>query len=459
MTGNLPFGFNPGDDDGTGSGSGGSGGSGANPFGAGGFDPANMDMAQFGAALQQLGAMMQSGGGDGSAVNWTLARDTARGLVAQAGDPSVSAIERREVEQALDLATLWLDPVTSFPATSSGGGAWSHSEWIEQTLPSWKRIVEPVAEKVNESMSGAMNADGGLPEGIPPEMAQMMGPLLGMARQMGAMMFGGQLGQGLGALAGEVLGAADVGIPLTEDNRAALVPRNVAAFGKDLGIDAEQVRLYLALREAASQRLFAHVPWLRSQLTAAVEAYAAGIHVDQERIQEAARDIDPSNPESMQEILASGVFVPDDTPEQKAALARLETLLALVEGWVDDVVTQAVSGRLPSADALRETMRRRRATGGPGEHTFATLVGLEMRPRRLREAAALWEAIRTERGAEARDELWGHPDLLPRADDLDGDDAIAAFVLRSAPLDLSAFDDLPAAPDEDGSDPDPSPDA
>ena len=165
MSGNLPFGFNPGDDDGTGD----SGGSGANPFGAGGFDPTNMDMAQFGAALQQLGQMMQSGGGDGSAVNWTLARDTARGLVAQAGDPSVSDVERREVEQALDLATLWLDPVTSFPATSSGGGAWSHSEWIEQTLPSWKRIVEPVAEKVNESMSGAMNADGGLPEGIPPE--------------------------------------------------------------------------------------------------------------------------------------------------------------------------------------------------------------------------------------------------------------------------------------------------
>jgi putative hydrolase len=446
MSGNLPFGFNPGDSDDSGDG-GGDGGSGTpNPFGPGGFDPSNLDMAQFGAALQQLGQMLQSGGAtDGSAVNWELARDTARGLVAQEGDPSVSATERREVEQALDLATLWLDPVTSFPATASGGGAWSRSEWIEATLPSWRRVVEPVAEKVNESMSG-MLPTGGLPEGVPPELAQMAAPLLGMARQMGAMMFGGQLGQGLGTLAGEVLGAADVGIPLTDDGRPTLVPRNVAAFGEGLGVDPEQVRLYLAIREAASQRLFAHVPWLRSQLTAAVEAYAGGIHVDRERIEEAARDIDLQNPESMQAVMASGVFVPDDTPEQLAALSRLETLLALVEGWVDDVTTEAASNRLPAADALRETMRRRRATGGPAERTFATLVGLELRPRRLREACALFDAVRVARGSEGRDALWEHPDFLPTAEDLDSPEAIEAFVVRSAPLDLSGLDDLPDAP-------------
>ena len=340
MSGNVPFGFTPDEPDDENKPASGPGGT---PFG---FDPASMDMTQIGAALQQLGAMMQSGGGDGSAVNWELARDTARGVVSQAGDPSVSAIERREVEQALDLASMWLDPVTTFPATSSGGGAWSRSEWVEATLPSWKRIVEPVAVKVNESMSG-MLPTGGLGEGLPPELAQMAAPLLGMARQMGSMMFGSQLGQGLGVLAGEVLGAADVGIPLTEDGRAALLPRNIAAFGEGLGVELDQVRLYLALRENAAQRLFVHVPWLRSQLTAAVEAYAAGIHVDRDRIEEAARGIDPSNPEAMQEVLASGVFVPEETPEQLAALARLEALLALVEGWIDDVVTQASEGRLP----------------------------------------------------------------------------------------------------------------
>jgi putative hydrolase len=441
MSGNLPFGFTPpGDGDDSGSGSGGT----PNPFGFGAGGPGGFDMAQLGEALQQLGRMMSTGGGDAGPVNWDLARDGARQLVVQEGDPSVNATERREVEAALDLASLWLDPVTSFPATASGGGAWSRSEWIEATLPSWKRIVEPVAVRANDSMASFM-PQGGLPEGLPPELMQMAGPIMGMAKQMGAMMFGTQLGQALGTLSGEVLGAADVGIPLTDDGRAFLLPRNIAAFGSGLGVADDEVRLYVALRESAAQRLFAHVPWLRSQLTAAVEAYAAGIHIDQDKIEEAARSVDPNNPASLQEAIASGVFVPDDTPEQKAALARLETLLALVEGWVDDVVSHAVAGRLPAADALREAMRRRRATGGPAEKTFETLVGLEMRPRRLREAAQLWDAIREARGPEGRDQLWDHPDLLPHAEDLDGDAAIAAFVERSKPLDLSELDATPPA--------------
>ena len=443
MSGNLPFGFSAGggDDDGSG-----------NPFGGGfdpgSFDPSNFDISQIGAALQQLGQMLQTGGGDSSPVNWELARDTARKIVSAEGDPSLTANQKREIEQALDLASLWLDPVTSFPATTSGGGAWSRSEWIENTLGSWKSIVEPVAVKVNGSMSDLMPTDV-VPEGLPPELMQTMQSLFGMARQMGSMMFGGQLGQGLGALSGEVLGAADVGIPLTTDGRAALLPANIDAFGEDLGVDLDQVRLYVALRESAAQRLFVHVPWLRSQLTAAVEAYAAGIHVDKAKLEELSTTIDPNDPESISRMLSSGVFTPEDSSEQVAALARLETLLALVEGWIDDVVTQAATGRLPGVDRLGESMRRRRASGGPAERTFATLVGLELRPRRLREAAELWSSVRLARGAPARDELWAHPDLLPTSDDLDGQDAIAAFVRRSAPLDLSGLDDLPAAPRED----------
>lgn len=94
----------------------------------------------------------------------------------------------------------------------------------------------------------------------------------------------------------------------------------------------------------------------------------------------------------------------------------METALALVEGWVDEVVDAAARGNLPHADALRETVRRRRAAGGPAEHTFASLVGLELRPRRLREAAALWAALTEARGPAGRDALWRHPDLVPTAE-------------------------------------------
>lgn len=206
----------------------------------------------------------------------------------------------------------------------------------------------------------------------------------------------------------------------------------------------EEVRLFLALREAAHHRLFGHVPWLRQHLFGAVEAYAAGITVDMTKLREAMPDIDINNPEALREALAGEtLFRPEDTPQQKAALARLETALALVEGWVATVVSAAAESRLVHGAALAEAIRRRRATGGPSERTFATLVGLELRPRMLREAAVLWAGLTDARGVDGRDALWAHPDLLPTAEDLEDPDA---FVRGSTDLDISDLEER--APEE-----------
>jgi putative hydrolase len=153
------------------------------------------------------------------------------------------------------------------------------------------------------------------------------------------------------------------------------------------------------------------------------------------RLQEAMPDVDITNPEAISEALSGeGLFRPEDTPAQKAALTRLETALALVEGWVATVVSAAATERLTHADALAEAIRRRRATGGPAERTFATLVGLELRPRRLREATAIWQGLTEARGIDGRDALWAHPDLLPTADDLENPDA---FVRGQPEFDIS----------------------
>src|SRR5262249_28260960 len=162
-----------------------------------------------------------------------------------------------------------------------------------------------------------------------------------------------------------------------------LVPANIDVYGRGLEIDADQVRLYVALREAAHQRLFGHVPWLRGHVLTAVEAYAAGIRVNRDAVGEAVNRFDPTNHEGHQEIGFEGVISPEDRPQQKAALARLETVLALIEGWVCHVVDRAAGNRLPDVIRLAEAFRRRRAAGGPAEQTFAALVGLELRPRRL----------------------------------------------------------------------------
>jgi putative hydrolase len=158
------------------------------------------------------------------------------------------------------------------------------------------------------------------------------------------------------------------------------------------------------------------VPWLRGHILTAVEAYASGIRIDREAVEEAVGRFDPMSPEGVQEIALDGIFAPDDSPTQQAALARLETALALVEGWVGYVVDRAAGERLPSVVKLSEAFRRRRGAGGPAEQTFAALVGLDLRPRKLREATALWAALTEHRGVSGRDALWGHPDFMPDAE-------------------------------------------
>jgi putative hydrolase len=247
----------------------------------------------------------------------------------------------------------------------------------------------------------------------------MAGPLMGVMQQVGGLMFGSQLGQALGSLAREVVSSTDIGLRLGAPGVAALLPEGVAAFGEGLEVPADDVRLFLALREAAHHRLFGHVPWLAPRLVELVRGYAEGITVDPSQLEELSRQVDPNDPASLQQALTEGLFQPAPTPEQQAALTRLETLLAVVEGWVDTVTLAAATPTLPSVAPLNETMRRRRATGGPAEQTFATLVGLELRPRRLRDASALWALLESRRGVAGRDTVWGHPDLMPGADDLD----------------------------------------
>ena len=344
----------------------------------------------------------------GGPVNWDLARQAAISQVA-GGHVPVSDAERRDVEEAVRLADLWLDPMTTLPSGVGQVQAWSRIEWVEKTLPVWSQLCDPVAGRVVAAMGQA----------LPEEAQQLAGPMMGLLGQFGGLMFGAQVGQGIASLAAEVLTSSDVGLPLGPAGTAVLLPQNIQTFSQGLGLPAQEIRLFLALREAAHHRLFRHVPWLTKRLLGTVDAYARGITVDREAINEAMTRIDPSNPESVQEALGGGMFQPQDTPEQQLALARLETLLALVEGWVDHVVAWSADGRLPGAVALRETMRRRRASGGPAEQTFATLVGLELRPRRLREAATLWSLLADRRDLTGRDAIWAQVDLLPTADDLD----------------------------------------
>ncbi|GAB2570239.1 zinc-dependent metalloprotease [Leucobacter ruminantium] len=353
------------------------------------------------------GAMRQPSEG----IDWSVTRRTAievAGSGGSSGDPAPAM-------RAFPVATLWLDEATEIGATPDAPRTLTRIEWVQQTVDTWIGFAEPVAESISRALMEALQSQ------MPEELSGALQGAAPMLRSVGGALFAVQLGTIVGKLSGEVLSAGDIGIPLMSGQGregGALLPSGVEAFAEGLEQDSETVTLYLAVRELAHARLFRHAKWLRLHLTTAITDFARGIRIDTDLLEETARELDPSSPEQIQELISGGALIPPKTEAQQAAHARLETMLALVEGWVD-VVTADAAKRIPGAEGIAEMVRRRRAAGGPAEHALSALAGLELRPRRLRDAAAVWRLVAERSDAATRDGLWAHPDLLPTAEELD----------------------------------------
>jgi putative hydrolase len=363
--------------------------------------------------------MMQQAEGEGDEnISWKTIHDSARNSISQKGDPSITENQKTSVRDAIALAQVWLDEATAFPSSSMSFGAWSKSEWLENTLPAWRPLIEPVAKGLAQTMSSMSTDMQGLvgAEEVPAEMQQMLQPMLEMAKKMAAVSTGMQIGQGLAELSTEMLGASDISLPLAPNNTPSLLPNYITKFAADYELPVSEVMMMCAVREAALCRLYSAQPWVGKELVDTIARYAAGISIDKERIRDVMQSVDPSNPESMQELMATGVFEPATTEAQQKALNHLEFMLALIEGWVSYTSELVIENRLENAGRLIETMNRRRASGGPAEKTFSNLVGLELRPRLIRDATTFWKYIHANR--IEINSVWSHLDFLPDRDDL-----------------------------------------
>ena len=411
------------------------------PFG---FTPGNSDDSNepvdFAAMMQQMQQQIQEQfsklginatgfGGSTEALPKNLVRDTAKKFATAQGSAPIGANDVSDVEQAISIAELWLNDATFFPQSpNSGSVALARTDWVDTTLAGWQTTVEPLAiglssaigELLNQAQGEADQQENPFGQG---NMQIPIGMISALLNSFIGSLVATQLGQAIGGLAGKVTGAHDVGLPLIDGDYPTLVPQNIKEWATDLDIPMEEIRIFHALREAAIARLFAHNPWLVSYIRTAITDYGKGINIDMEAIQEQAQQalesgngFDPSNPESFTIALNDGIFTPQETPAQRAALTKLETALALIDGWSEEVVTLAAGDRLPNIGALQETLRRRRATSAPAQQLFSSLFGLQVSPRLAREASAFWKQVRELKDVEARDRVWSG--ILPTADDL-----------------------------------------
>ena len=392
-------------------------------------------MAQMQQQIQQQFSMLGINGpgfnGSDEALPKNIVRDVSKKFTSSQSSAPVGESDLAQIQQAFSIAETWLNDAVFFPQTSqTGNAALARTDWIDATLAGWQSAVEPLAvglsaaigELLDQASIGDDESDANS-NGENPELAIPVGMISMLLKSFIGSLIATQLGQAIGGLAGKVTGAHDVGLPLLDPAYPALVPQNIREWSTDLDIALDEVQIFHALREASVARLFSNNPWLVSYIRTAITDYGKGINIDMEAIQEQAQraldesgGLDPTNPESLNIALNSGIFTPQETPAQRAALTKLETALALIDGWCEEVVSLAAGNRLPNLNALQETLRRRRATSAPAQQLFSSLLGLQVSPRLTREATAFWSQVRQLKDIAARDQIWSG--ILPTADDL-----------------------------------------
>ena len=392
--------------------------------------------------LAGLGAMF--GGGTQEALPIAPVRDSGKKFVSATGSQPLGTNDLTAINNSCEIADIWLNEATDFPANSSTSArAISRLDWIDETLPGWQATMEPLAtglsgaisRLLDEAMTSTEDENGSM--GAAP-----IGAIAGLLRSFIGSMIATQLGQAIGGIATTAAGAHDAGLPILEPARPLLIPENIDAWGADTDIPKTEIYLFHALREGAVARLFEHNPWIVSYIRSAIIEYGAGIRIDLEAIQRQAEEAMQgmqSDPESGEQsftfALDSGIFTPEETATQRQALSKLETVLALVDGWADEVATVAAGDRIPSITALRELHRRTRATNAPSQQLFKTMLGLEVSPKLSREASAFWSRIRELKGNSGRDQMWSG--ILPNANELLAPDLFLAST--EIPDDLSGL--------------------
>jgi putative hydrolase len=391
--------------------------------------------------------------GEQSLITASSLREIAKNIITANGDLPIGTIDQERLSQSLMIANTWLDSEILFPASAlPNQSAWSKRDWLDATVSSWQLLFEPLALGMADALSDVISSStsqlpiefAGSENQSPQQQEAMKQMLARLLRGFMGTLIATQLGQGVGSLANSITGANDVAIPLlAADSGAHLIPQNITEWSAGLGIDPEQVAIYLALREAAAARLFANNSWLAGYIKEVITAYGSGISIDVESITRQAEqamasgEIDINNPASLNIALNAGLFTPQQTPAQELALTKLEMVLALIEGWIDHVISQVAQERIPSFNALIENSRRRRATASPMQQLFANLLALEVSPRKMREASAFWGEVKNLRGSDGRDRCWEDPAFLPMPGDLN--DVKAFLESVTAPDDLSGL--------------------
>ena len=335
-------------------------------------------------------------------VDWDFAvRIAARA----AGDgPEVSEREAAEcVAQLRADAERSTDLVRDFTGLEAGAGTApvlvvDRRGWAQANADSFSVILEPIIDKL----------------------AAKRGPAQGLSLAIGSRVTGAEVGLLLGFLATKVLGQFD---PFFEPSgRLLLVAPNIVHVERELDIDPDQFRLWVALHEETHRVQFTAVPWMRDHLRAEMEALAESIEPNR-MAEDAVRRISEA-------LRGDGSLVDVvSTPQQREIMDRVTGMMSLLEGHADVVMDGVGPAVIPDVEAIRAKFNKRRAGIGILDRLLRRLLGLDQKMAQYRDGAAFVRHVVDAEGMARFNTVWQRAENLPSKSEIADPDAWIARVL------------------------------
>jgi coenzyme F420 biosynthesis associated uncharacterized protein len=347
-------------------------------------------------------------------VNWELARQVG---IASASwgteDPAPGEEDRHGFEEAVRVAELQVAGFTGLEAPSDIPRVEPvrRGQWVQANIEGLRAVLEPAAAKIGDAIAAAQR--DAIPEPSQAGVAQVLG-------QLSPLLLGAQVGTVLGTLAQQVLGQYDIAVPRPDGSSSLLfVVSNIARFEEEWSLDPTDFRTWIAIHEVTHRFEFAR-PWALTRFRELIDDFTSTLTLDIGELQQRLASLDPSNPESMQEMLAGedSMFgtVMDD--EQRLKLRRVQAFMTAAEGYGDHVMHALGARMLPSYARIDEAMRRYRETEQV-DPVFERLLGIEVKREQYRLGRAFCDTVveLTDEATLAR--MWDSAEALPSMPELE----------------------------------------
>ncbi len=291
--------------------------------------------------------------------------------------------------------------------------------WIAANLQTMRPLLAPLAER-----AAASERPGGL----------LAGPL----RAASGLMLGAQVGALTGLLSQRVLGQYELSLlDESPSPRLLLLAPNLSQAARNLGVDRDELVLWVTIHEITHAVQFTGAPWLREHLGGMLRELLDGLQVSfgpgaLGARARGARGLIPDADE-LREMVAkarAGELLRLTLGEDRWRLVeRMQSAMSLIEGHAEHTMDAVGAEYLPSLPRLRRAMNRRRESRGLPWRVLERLLGLELKLRQYEAGRRFCDAVVAAGGEGTLALVWRGPENLPDARELE---APASWLARVA---------------------------